>query len=150
MANNRIYIRCKKCGECLFLGKHFNAEYYWQNYSKEEVHLEDKLNDFFEKHCWCEEEFDESQNYCNTPVGKFTTWDTKYEIAYEFDSTTKCKNCHRSIEDEKDCKVLEEYLNELDKRKHENFRKVFTVSTKMKYDEYGNLIAFQFIDDNKE
>ena len=55
MANNRIYIRCKGCGATLFLGKTFRRGYYWENYYGEGVHLEDRLNAFFDKHNYCME-----------------------------------------------------------------------------------------------
>lgn len=32
MANNRIYLRCKGCGETLFLGKCFGGGYFWHDY----------------------------------------------------------------------------------------------------------------------
>ena len=53
MANNRIYIRCRRCYATLYLGKHFGSEYYWENYSNDGKHLEDKLNDFFKEHFCC-------------------------------------------------------------------------------------------------
>lgn len=86
MANNRIYLRCKQCGEKLFLGKHCMTAYYWSNYSNGDKHLEDYLNEFFDKHCWCENEINEqSLSAVDTPLGKYTSWDTIFEIAYEID-----------------------------------------------------------------
>lgn len=53
MANNRIYIRCKGCGEELYLGKHFGVDsFYYNNYNSDKT-LEEKLNAFYEKHAWC-------------------------------------------------------------------------------------------------
>lgn len=62
MANNRIYLKCNACGEKLFLGKCGQGEYYWINYDKENGDpnsptLEDRLNMFYEKHCFCKEGF---------------------------------------------------------------------------------------------
>jgi len=51
MANNRIYLRCKGCGETLFLGKTYLDGYYWTSYDG--VPLDRKLNDFYEKHNYC-------------------------------------------------------------------------------------------------
>lgn len=51
MANNRLYLKCKVCGEELYLGKRFLEAYYWTNYWNDGEHLEDKLNEFYEKHC---------------------------------------------------------------------------------------------------
>lgn len=144
MANNRIWLRCKQCGECLFLGKHFMGEYYWANYSNEDVHLEDKLNDFFEKHCWCEEPYNKQHDYGETPVGKYTTWDTKYEIAYEFDDNTRCKNCHRDDINTGDLsKALEECYNNFESIKDRYFGKKFVVYSRMMFDKIGNLVGFE-------
>ena len=53
MANNRIYLKCNVCGDTLFLGKSFLSGYYWNKYEKEPVHLENRLNEFYENHTWC-------------------------------------------------------------------------------------------------
>ena len=68
MANDRIYMRCKKCGEVLYLGKRYIGEYYWEDYAKvnnkehkndptweaqTEHPLEERLNDFYTKHFDC-------------------------------------------------------------------------------------------------
>lgn len=66
MAINRIYIRCKGCGNALFLGKTFGSGYYWENYYGKGVHLEDRLNEFFDKH-----------NYCNNPKTETTEYDER-------------------------------------------------------------------------
>lgn len=65
MANNRIYIRCRRCGAILRLGKHFGRTY--APYSG----IEDSLYDFFEEHGW------EGADTENEDRGDF-------EIAYEF------------------------------------------------------------------
>ena len=51
MANNRIFLKCKVCGDTLFLGKRFMDKYYFNNYGGEE--LEKRLNDFYDKHYEC-------------------------------------------------------------------------------------------------
>lgn len=65
------------------------AEYYWQNYNNDDKHLEDYLNEFFEKHCWCQKELDPKiLEGLDTPLGKYKSWDNIFEIAYEIDSET--------------------------------------------------------------
>ena len=62
MANNRIYLRCKGCGDTLFLGKTFLHGYYWDPYGGKP--LEDRLNEFYDKH-----------NYCMNPKSDRTPYD---------------------------------------------------------------------------
>ena len=51
MANNRIYLRCKACGEEFFLGKRFSDGYYISEYPDfYEKPFMDRMNDFYEKH----------------------------------------------------------------------------------------------------
>lgn len=69
MANNRIYLRCRACGETLFLGKHFLTPFYYFPYDGE--HLGDKLNKFFDKHAWCDRDGGEGELEC---------FDIEYEI----------------------------------------------------------------------
>ena len=87
MANNRIYLKCKICGEKLYLGKSggfgYNPfdifgdgdAYYWQYYptpkGDNHEHLEDNLNEFFYKH-----------NYC--ACGKKQGGRGDFKIEYEF------------------------------------------------------------------
>lgn len=54
MANNRIYMRCRSCGETLFLGKGYLDGYSYQNYHGKT--LERELNDFYGSHAYCEKE----------------------------------------------------------------------------------------------
>lgn len=53
MANNRMYLRCKACGEELYLGKHFMSGWYYENYHRDKVLLEDQLNEFYSEHIYC-------------------------------------------------------------------------------------------------
>ena len=62
MANNRIYLRCKGCGDTLFLGKTFLRGYYWDPHGGKP--LEDRLNEFYDKH-----------NYCMNPKSDRTPYD---------------------------------------------------------------------------
>ena len=70
MANNRIFIKCNICGEKLFLGKSFYDGFYYENYN--DVPLEDSLNDFYNKHTFCNSDLSEgdfSIEY-ETPINK--------------------------------------------------------------------------------
>lgn len=53
MANNRIYLRCKNCGEVFFLGKRLVDGFYVQDehYGKGET-LVNRINKFYDKHTW--------------------------------------------------------------------------------------------------
>ena len=56
MADDRLWLKCKECGEKLFLGKFFysfEGGFYWQNYGEKPEHLEDGLNAFYNKHFFC-------------------------------------------------------------------------------------------------
>lgn len=47
MANNRLYIRCKQCGETIAIGKHFGDVLHIYG------DITEKLNRFYEKHYYC-------------------------------------------------------------------------------------------------
>ena len=97
MANNRIYLRCRKCGQTLFLGKNFGAEWFWTDY-EHTGHLEDKLNDFFLEHCFCDNEYNEDECLkLDTPIGKINRFDTNFEIAYERDEPEEVKNAYNCL-----------------------------------------------------
>ena len=51
MANNRIYLRCRGCGEVLYLGKSYLGGYYYQNHSGSS--LVELLNEFYDAHNYC-------------------------------------------------------------------------------------------------
>ena len=51
MANNRIFMRCRGCGECLYLGSTYFGGY---QITKSAEPLEDKLNAFFKRHNYCD------------------------------------------------------------------------------------------------
>ena len=51
MANNRIYLRCRGCGDALYLGKSYLSGFHFQRLSGPP--LENRLNDFFETHNYC-------------------------------------------------------------------------------------------------
>ena len=85
MANNRIYLRCRGCGEVLFLGKSYLHGFWYESYNG--TPLERKLNDFYDDH-----------NYCSRPKkeGPFaydekafplpdncSGWDGCFDVVYE-------------------------------------------------------------------
>lgn len=49
MANNRLYMRCRYCGEELYIDKNFGGAYF---ISDEKLK---KINEFFEDHAYCGE-----------------------------------------------------------------------------------------------
>lgn len=51
MANNRIYLICKNCGGCLYLGATMSNGYYYENFDNQT--LQNKLNEFYYNHNWC-------------------------------------------------------------------------------------------------
>lgn len=54
MANNRMYLRCKACGEIFFLGERFGNGYYISQYEQYKgVPLMERLNKFYDDHEWC-------------------------------------------------------------------------------------------------
>lgn len=53
MANNRIYLRCKACGKVLYLGKHYEMGWYYDDYEPDPVPLKDLLNEFYDAHMYC-------------------------------------------------------------------------------------------------
>lgn len=79
MANDRIYIKCKGCGDTLYIGKSMGAGFYYPGYTKP---LEKSLNDFYDEHTFC----------CGHDEGDF-------EIVYESEKTEpkpevqECKVC---------------------------------------------------------
>lgn len=52
MADNRIYLKCRNCGDTLFLGKRIGFGYYWRRYNDDRP-LEVRLNEFYEAHEYC-------------------------------------------------------------------------------------------------
>ncbi|MDO5003595.1 MAG: hypothetical protein Q4E39_05160 [bacterium] len=82
MANNRMYIRCKQCGEILFIGKTMSDGYYLSN-----KNIYNDLNCFYSQHNWCSKEKNLSDiNYCDTPLGINEHNDNRFEIAYEIEN----------------------------------------------------------------
>lgn len=88
MANNRIFIRCRNCGEALFLGKTFWDGYYWNAYGGPP--LEERLNKFYTEHTYCSKEKAKSVPYDEEvwPIeGGYENSDGAFEIVYEIGET---------------------------------------------------------------
>lgn len=86
MANNRMYLRCKKCGEVLFLGKTYLDGYYTcDDYYKNNVDLTEAFNEFCDNHKWCSKEYNEEKFGMYEPKFKETNFseENSFEIAYE-------------------------------------------------------------------
>lgn len=103
MANNRMYLRCTKCGKGFFLGKTFCNGYYTSNhfYDHKEHKISelasgkdngtdnaflDALNEFYDTHAYCCEDLCEEDIEYLEP--KFEPRENgeenRFEIAYEF------------------------------------------------------------------
>lgn len=73
MANNRLYIRCKHCGQTTYLAKNFGYEYYITNEALEH------LNNFLADHAFCFEDCDK-EDFKHAEGGDFELVDE-----YHFD-----------------------------------------------------------------
>ena len=100
MANNRMYLRCRTCGNIFFLGKCFGEGYYTSNiYYDGKTHYVkdvddngtpdaflDAYNEFLDKHAYCTEPLNESEiRYIDTPFKKEDSYYQRFEICYEID-----------------------------------------------------------------
>ena len=82
MANNRMYLRCKNCGEVLLLGKTMS-----NGYSVYSDTICDDLNEFYDEHNFCDKDKNIKElEYCDTPLGKYKHNDNIFEIAYEIEN----------------------------------------------------------------
>ena len=63
MANNRLYIRCKQCGDVICIGKHFCDPLHLSIY--DDVPFEDRLNEFYHEHYYCQ---NNQIEYKNSPI----------------------------------------------------------------------------------
>ena len=75
MANERLYLRCRACGDTLCLGKSFYGGFYYGLGAKD---LESRLSDFYEKHTYC----CHVSESCQLEDGKIAL-DGCYEAVYE-------------------------------------------------------------------
>lgn len=85
MANNRIYLRCKTCGEAIFIGKDFGSEYFVSNEYYKNRSLVNSLNDFYYKHCWCYEKINKEYDFLEPKFRrkKIYSHENNFEIAYD-------------------------------------------------------------------
>ena len=74
MANNRLFLRCRACGEEVLVAKHFVGE--WGVFSPPHDKLDDRLDDFFRKHY-----LKHAQEDAFTPTNTF-------ELSYEENEPT--------------------------------------------------------------
>lgn len=75
MANERLYIRCRACGEVFFVGKSLLGGF---RYGFENPQLADKMDAFYDKHTYCCKYPDR----CSREYGEFAV-DGCYELVYE-------------------------------------------------------------------
>lgn len=69
MANNRLYLKCPKCGGMVLIGKSMGCNFYTP-YTGEPPKYEERIQEFFEEHWTCsieDEDFPDG--------GKFTLED---------------------------------------------------------------------------
>lgn len=106
MANNRMFIRCKQCGEILGIGKTMSDGYYLSN-----KNILNDLNTFYGQHNWCNKEKNMSDiSYCDTPLGIDDHNDNNFEIAYEIENNKDLVKIKQKIIDE----YNKNYENEAD------------------------------------
>lgn len=79
MANDRMYLRCRACGDTMYLGKSFLRGFFYENYDRDAKTLDEKLNDFYDKHTYCGCGAPENCRMC----GNNTALDGCFEIVYE-------------------------------------------------------------------
>lgn len=84
MADNRIYLRCKNCGEAFFLGKRLGDGYYTQNFYYTDGSMLKCLNKFYEKHQW------ENTDRTDKRTDRWESLDC-FEIVYEMDDDFEIK-----------------------------------------------------------
>lgn len=82
MSDNRMYLRCKICGETILLGKCNCGEYTVFGSC-----IHNDLNHFFTEHAYCDKE--PNKNDISKTEKAFTPmndipYDNQFEIAYEF------------------------------------------------------------------
>lgn len=103
MANNRMYLRCTKCGKGFFLGKTFLDGYYTSNHfydgkchklsdladgtdNGDDNAFLNAFNEFCDIHAYCTEDLAEDDIKYLEPkfVPRENGEENRYEIAYEF------------------------------------------------------------------
>lgn len=84
MANNRMYLRCRKCGAGFNLGKTFLDGYSRHLYEGEKDFLTE-YNKFLAEHAYCSNDDNEKDIVYLEPKFKHSDYDEEngFEIAYE-------------------------------------------------------------------
>ena len=83
MANNRMCIRCKQCGEVFVLATHC-LDYYATTHTMRE------LDDFLYDHAYCDKPLNKKDiKWIDTPFKREDDFDHRFEICYEFDDRDK-------------------------------------------------------------
>ena len=89
MANNRMYLRCRNCGEVFFLGKCLGDGYWLNRYDGQSADLRHDLNKFYDIHsAWgcspaSEEKKAESLKDWDVPLLGDYIHENQFEIVYE-------------------------------------------------------------------
>lgn len=80
MANNRMYLRCRTCGEVFMIGKTYQNGYFIGNLSPNNFY--NQLNNFYDKHYCC---FNKPKDlkYELVLKPKEVNTENQFEIAYE-------------------------------------------------------------------
>lgn len=94
MANNRLFLRCRNCGEKIMIGKHMMDT--WAYYDPYELGL--KINDFFEKHTWCENGFNDFELCVEVPHDSQTECEYPVELGSKTVVRKDCSKCSRFID----------------------------------------------------
>lgn len=80
MANNRIYIRCRTCGDTIKIASCGLDGYIC---CKDDV----ELTRFFQEHKFCDRPLNENEiNALDTPFKQEDSYENRFEIAYEFEN----------------------------------------------------------------
>lgn len=117
MAENRLYLRCRQCGEMLFLSK-----YFYDNPWHIEPDKLKEINKFFDDHNYCEN--DKYDVYFNSfdLVSEFGKGfpEENEEVLYHnydihcktYDETQKCRKEYYEKEKELSKEIYEKYIKE--------------------------------------
>lgn len=84
MANNRMYIRCRRCGAIFCIAKIYYDGYYISN-NKDFVN---RLSAFYDEHAFCYDDFHEddilfAEPKFNKEKSKSANYENIFEICYE-------------------------------------------------------------------
>lgn len=86
MANNRMWLRCRTCGNIFFMGKSYQDGYYTLDDYYDGKSFLKAYNDFLDKHAYCNEELNEKEiKYIDTPFKKVDSYENRFEICYEIE-----------------------------------------------------------------